>query len=153
MSPKGWGCTYPADADACGRRVPIRSFPVEWKLTCSEVAQNLRWPNISLVRQQSHLVHTNDKMATNEIPIPRDPTEDEALALFKAIEEKFPSKSLGDDKWYVLTVRNTIHSPDIHLRVHSMPLWSAEDNPALHPYCTKSSSSDLNTQHPNSDKG
>jgi hypothetical protein len=47
-------------------------------------------------------------MATNEIPIPRDPTEDEALALFKAVEQKFPSKSLGDDKWYVLTVRVSV---------------------------------------------
>jgi hypothetical protein len=44
-------------------------------------------------------------MATREIPIPRDPTEDEALALFKAVEEKFPSESLGNDKWYVLIVR------------------------------------------------
>jgi hypothetical protein len=43
-------------------------------------------------------------MASNEHPIPRDPTEEEALALFKAVEEKFPSKSLGDDKWYILAV-------------------------------------------------
>jgi hypothetical protein len=43
-------------------------------------------------------------MASNELPIPRDPTEEEALALFKAIEEKFPSSTLGDDKWYVLAV-------------------------------------------------
>jgi hypothetical protein len=43
-------------------------------------------------------------MSSNEIPIPRDPTEEEALALFKAVEEKFPSKSLGDDKWYILAV-------------------------------------------------
>jgi hypothetical protein len=43
-------------------------------------------------------------MASNELPTPRDPTEEEALALFKAVEEKFPSKSLGSDKWYILTV-------------------------------------------------
>jgi hypothetical protein len=43
-------------------------------------------------------------MASNELPIPRDPTDDEALALFRAIEEKFPSKTLGDDKWYILAV-------------------------------------------------
>jgi hypothetical protein len=41
-------------------------------------------------------------MAANGFP--PDPTEDDALALFKAVEEKFPSKSLGDDKWYVLAV-------------------------------------------------
>lgn len=45
-------------------------------------------------------------MASTEIPIPREPTEDEALALFRAVEEKFPSKSLGDDKWYIVTVHN-----------------------------------------------
>jgi hypothetical protein len=44
-------------------------------------------------------------MTGNELHIPRDPTDDEAFALFKAVEEKFPSKSLGDDKWYVLAVR------------------------------------------------
>jgi hypothetical protein len=43
-------------------------------------------------------------MSTNTIPIPRDPTDDEALALFKVVEEKFPSQTLGDDKWYVLLV-------------------------------------------------
>lgn len=44
-------------------------------------------------------------MTSKEIPIPRDPTDDEALALFKAIEGKFPSTTLGNDKWYILTVR------------------------------------------------
>ena len=43
-------------------------------------------------------------MATNEIPVPRDPTDDKALTLFQAVEEKFPAKTLGDDKWYVLLV-------------------------------------------------
>ncbi|OSS53618.1 hypothetical protein B5807_01272 [Epicoccum nigrum] len=43
-------------------------------------------------------------MSSNELPLPRDPTEDEALALFKAVEELFPSKSLGDEKWYILTL-------------------------------------------------
>jgi hypothetical protein len=41
-------------------------------------------------------------MATTNIP--QDPTEEEALALFKAVEQKFPSKTVGNDKWYVLTV-------------------------------------------------
>ncbi|KAF2450034.1 hypothetical protein P171DRAFT_507903 [Karstenula rhodostoma CBS 690.94] len=40
-------------------------------------------------------------MAAAELP--RDPTEEEALALFKAVEKKFPSKTVGDDKWFVLT--------------------------------------------------
>jgi hypothetical protein len=37
-------------------------------------------------------------------PLP-EPSKDEALALFKAIEAKFPSNTLGDDKWYLVTVR------------------------------------------------
>ncbi|OAK99181.1 hypothetical protein IQ06DRAFT_294595 [Phaeosphaeriaceae sp. SRC1lsM3a] len=43
-------------------------------------------------------------MASHDLPIPRDPTEEEALALFKSVEERFPSKSLGDDKWYILAL-------------------------------------------------
>jgi len=50
-------------------------------------------------------------MATNGFPL--DPTEDDALALFKAVEEKFPSKSLGTDKWYVLTVWTTCYFPAV----------------------------------------
>ncbi|KAF2022395.1 hypothetical protein BU24DRAFT_363674 [Aaosphaeria arxii CBS 175.79] len=34
--------------------------------------------------------------------VPKDPTEEEALELFKAIEEKFPSKTVANDKWYIL---------------------------------------------------
>lgn len=42
-------------------------------------------------------------MATSKIFIPQDPTEEEAHALFKAVEERFPKATLGDDKWYILT--------------------------------------------------
>ena len=52
-----------------------------------------------------------ETMATNGFPL--DPTEDDALALFKAVEEKFPSKSLGTDKWYVLTVWTTCYFPAV----------------------------------------
>lgn len=41
-------------------------------------------------------------MATHDLA--HDPTSEEALALFEAVEEKFPSETLGDDKWYILTV-------------------------------------------------
>jgi hypothetical protein len=41
---------------------------------------------------------------SREIPIVPDPTEEDALLLFKLVEEKFPSKTLGDDKWYILLV-------------------------------------------------
>jgi hypothetical protein len=54
---------------------------------------------------------SSETMATNEIPIPRDPTDDEALALFGAVEEKFPTKTLGVDKWYILLVCSPLISP------------------------------------------
>ena len=44
------------------------------------------------------------RKTTENIPIPRDPTDDEALALFKAVEDLFPSQTLEDDKGYILTV-------------------------------------------------
>lgn len=34
----------------------------------------------------------------------KDPTPEEAIALFKEIEAKFPHKTLGDDKWYLVVV-------------------------------------------------
>lgn len=43
-------------------------------------------------------------MTAHDMPIPRDPTDDDALAMFKAVEELFPSESLGENKWYILTV-------------------------------------------------
>lgn len=43
-------------------------------------------------------------MVTTTLPPPHDPTNDEALALFTAIEDKFPSNTLGNDKWYILLV-------------------------------------------------
>ena len=33
-----------------------------------------------------------------------EPTADEAVALFHAIEEKFPHKTVGKDKWYLVAV-------------------------------------------------
>jgi hypothetical protein len=33
-----------------------------------------------------------------------NPTSEEAIALFKDIEQHFPGKSLGSGKWYILAV-------------------------------------------------
>ncbi|EME44687.1 hypothetical protein DOTSEDRAFT_173003 [Dothistroma septosporum NZE10] len=33
-----------------------------------------------------------------------DPTPEEALQLFQSMESSFPSKTLGDDKWYILAL-------------------------------------------------
>lgn len=33
-----------------------------------------------------------------------EPVPEEALQLFQSIESSFPSKTLGEDKWYILTL-------------------------------------------------
>ena len=33
-----------------------------------------------------------------------EPTAAEAITLFQTIEQKFPSKTLGEDKWYLVAV-------------------------------------------------
>lgn len=37
-------------------------------------------------------------------PIPHDPTPDEAKALFDLISSKFPTSTLGPEKWYILVL-------------------------------------------------
>jgi hypothetical protein len=32
------------------------------------------------------------------------PSTEEAIALFEAVERKFPHKTVGDDKWYLVVV-------------------------------------------------
>jgi hypothetical protein len=34
----------------------------------------------------------------------KEPTTEEAIALFAAIEKKFPHNTLGEDKWYLVAV-------------------------------------------------
>jgi hypothetical protein len=94
-------------------------------------------------------------MVASDTSIPRDPTEDEALALFAALEEQFPSKSLGNDKWYILAVRNPFRAVQGHpvADKNSMQPWSVAASLDLHLYSTKSSSKDLNTKHQNNAKG
>lgn len=105
QSPSKWGRTYPTH----GGRVTIRSYhsdrmrPSEHRLIfpkSSNIDANNLLPDIFTSRR----AYTSNKMTNNDLPIPRDPTEDEAITLFKAVEERFPSKTLGDDKWYILTV-------------------------------------------------
>ncbi|CAG8976529.1 hypothetical protein HYALB_00011006 [Hymenoscyphus albidus] len=38
----------------------------------------------------------------------KDHTPEEAIALFKEIEAKFPSKTLGDDKWYLVALSGLV---------------------------------------------
>ena len=34
-----------------------------------------------------------------------EPTAEQAKALFEKLEQKFPSKTLGEDRWYLVAVR------------------------------------------------
>ncbi|KAH6680991.1 hypothetical protein B0J14DRAFT_614364 [Halenospora varia] len=42
-------------------------------------------------------------------------TAEEAYALFKAIEEKFPTTTLGDDKWYLITLSSLVGVDQEHV--------------------------------------
>lgn len=104
-SPNLWGRTYPTHRGrvtirpCCRDRMPSS----EHRLMFPKPG-NIDADNLPLVKSTAKKAHTSNKMANNDLPVPRDPTEDEALALFKTIEERFPSQTLGDDKWYILTV-------------------------------------------------
>lgn len=93
-------------------------------------------------------------MTAYDLPIPRDPTDDEALAMFKAVEELFPSKSLGEDKWYILTVSSSSRSSvvDYGADTSSSQLWWVVACLALRPFFTKSSSSVPGIRLLNNDK-
>lgn len=39
-----------------------------------------------------------------------EPTKADAFALFSAIEKKFPHSTVGDDKWYLITVSAQLRS-------------------------------------------
>ncbi len=43
-----------------------------------------------------------------------EPTKEEAVALFESIEQKFPHETLGDDKWYLVTVSWQMLIPNGH---------------------------------------
>ena len=60
-----------------------------------------------------------------------EPTAQETLALFKDIETSFPSESLGEDKWQILTVRfrhlqNEAFRYDTLIRTRSQPYPQAD---------------------------
>lgn len=40
-----------------------------------------------------------------------EPTKEEAVSLFEAVEKKFPHKTVGEDTWYLVVVRWQISPP------------------------------------------
>ncbi|EPS35323.1 hypothetical protein H072_11292 [Dactylellina haptotyla CBS 200.50] len=67
--------------------------------------------------------------AKDEVECPPDRTTEEALALFRDIEESFP-KSLGEDKWYLIILAtltygpNPSHIADLYKYLISLPQYS-----------------------------
>lgn len=62
-----------------------------------------------------------------------NPTKEETLALFNSIEEHFPSKTLGDDKWFILTIAAIVGgghpdlAADLYTQLISRPEYSTPD--------------------------
>jgi hypothetical protein len=62
-----------------------------------------------------------------------NPSKEETVALFNSIEELFPAKTLGDDKWYILTIAaivgggHTELAADLYLHLISRPEYTAPD--------------------------
>lgn len=44
----------------------------------------------------------------------REPAKEEAVALFTAIEKKFPHKTVGEDAWYLVLVSRQMHALFFH---------------------------------------
>ena len=63
-----------------------------------------------------------------------EPTREEALSLFKTIEQDFPSATLAKDKWYILALASIAgggHSDfaaDLYLYLISKPEYATSDS-------------------------
>ena len=95
-----------------------------------------------------------------------DRTAEEAKSLLSALQQKFPSKTLGEDRWYILAVRfflssicfrfafeekNNLKKRDesVTLTLVFIPSSSPSSLPAnanTRPHCTPTSSPNQNTR-------
>jgi hypothetical protein len=63
-----------------------------------------------------------------------NPNKEETLSLFTSLEEHFPSKSLGNDKWYILAIAAIVGgghpelAADLYLHLISRPEFSSSDS-------------------------
>ncbi|EEP79502.1 predicted protein [Uncinocarpus reesii 1704] len=57
----------------------------------------------------------------NKAAYPPDRTPDEAISLFKALEAKFPSATLGDDRWYFIPIAALVGSgqPEFAIQLYT----------------------------------
>jgi len=63
----------------------------------------------------------------------QEPTVEEALALFEAIEQKFPHETLGDDKWYLVTLSALVgvepeHAGHLYTYLINKPQFSTPES-------------------------
>ena len=58
------------------------------------IRKSLRTPRLTLIN------HRTKKMSSSE-----EPTAQETKILFEKLEQKFPSKTLGRERWYLVAVR------------------------------------------------
>ena len=67
----------------------------------------------------------------------KEPTAEEATALFEKLEQKFPSKTLSEERWYLVAVSLALAtyqgSANCHFR---LPLSLEAVNPNLPEICT-----------------
>jgi hypothetical protein len=59
--------------------------------------------SLSKTRHMQDIRH-NKFPQSSTMAIYQEPTSEDAIALFKEIEQIFPHKTLGDDKWYLVAV-------------------------------------------------
>lgn len=61
-------------------------------------------PQIPSVYRKAPLLPPIRQIHITNMAAIHEPTKEEAIALFESIEKKFPHGTLGDDKWYLVTV-------------------------------------------------
>lgn len=72
------------------------------------------------------------------LPLPKtmsltNPSKEETLALFASVEQHFPAKTLGDDKWYILALAAIVGgghpelAADLYLHLISRPEYTTSD--------------------------
>ena len=125
----------------------------------SSLPQEIRnlWPDIQASRFHSPVSHRSTMSTFSDLS---EPTARQATALFESLEQKFPSKTLGEDRWYLIAVQLPAYPPSKMSR--KIPSWTlllidhsrsphsqAAANPNSLAISTPTSSTNLATQRPN----
>ena len=62
---------------------------------------------------------------------PAERTADEATALFAAVERRFPAGTLGEERWYLLTVFPPLFLLPLFLLLECLPIYEAVNVPCV----------------------